>query len=251
MEISMAIVTYNNMATIKKCIESIYNYSMKPEMKFYIIDNGSTDGTKEWIKENYPDIRLIQNIRNIGFGRAHNQILPYMTKGYHFIINPDIEIKEDVVSSLIDYMEKNTEVHIVTPEIRNPNGSIQYLPKNDPSIRYLIISKIPGFHYLRKQYTRQEEDMTVPTDIEFCTGCFFCIRSQTYKAVGGFDNRYFMYFEDADLSRTIRKRGNRVVYYPLVDVYHTWKRENVKKVRGIKREVKSMILYFNKWGWRI
>lgn len=250
MEITISVVTYNNMDTIQKCIDSLYQYSMKPDMRFFVIDNGSIDGTKEWVERNYPDICLIQSPNNIGFGKAHNLVIPFLGEGYHFIINPDIEIKEDVVTPIVQYMNENPEVHIVTPEIRNPDGSVQYLPKNNPTIRYLMLSKVPGFHHLRRQYTRQGENMTVPTDIEFCTGCFFCIRSQTYKAVGGFDDRYFMYFEDADLSREIRKRGSRLIYYPSVNVCHAWKRENVKKVRGVKREVRSMVQYFNKWGWR-
>lgn len=251
MEITISIVTYNNIDTISRCIQSIYRYSMRPGMHFFVIDNGSKDGTREWIRENHPDIRLIENTVNVGFGNAHNQLLPFLEDGYCFVVNPDIELEKDVIGPIVSYMERNPDIHMITPEIQNPDGSIQHLPKCDPTLRYLLVSKLPMFHYLRRRYTRQNEALKAPTDIEFCTGCFFCIRSHTYVEVGGFEKAYFMYFEDADLSRKVRTKGEHICYYPLVSVQHKWHRENIRSVRGIMRYLRSMILYFNRWGWRL
>ena len=250
MNITGCIVTYNNADCIEICINSLFRCFKKYSFTLYISDNGSTDGTVELIEKRFPDVILINNRKNLGFGMGHNQILPTINHGYHFIINPDIYVDSDVMGNLIDYMEENPDIGIITPLIKNVDGSIQHLPKRTPTIRYLGLSKLPGFHYLRKEYTRENENLTQPTEISFCTGCFFCIRSALLKEISGFDKRFFMYFEDADLTREVRLSGYKIVYYPFTYVIHRWKRDNVKSLKGIFREIYSMIKYFNKWGWR-
>lgn len=248
MKVTGCIVTYNNIDTIEKCINTILTFSKKNFLMLYVIDNGSTDGTVELIRKQYPEIHLIQNKENRGFGGAHNQIIPYLTEeGYHFVINPDIYLKEDTVAVLVDFLEKKGEkTAMVTPEIENPDGSIQHLPQKEPKIRYVIFSKIPGFHYLRREYTQEMMNYQAPVKIEFCTGCFFCIRAKLFLQIGGFDERYFMYFEDADLSKQVRKKYD-IYYTPETSVIHEWKRENVKSKIGRRRFIKSMIKYFLKW----
>lgn len=244
------IVTYNNIETIEECLRTLYNYISDDSLTLYVSDNGSTDGTIELIRSNFPQVVIIENKANLGFGKGHNRILPYLTGMYHFVINPDLIFTSNVIKELVTFMENNLDVAMVTPQILNLDGSIQYLPKKNPTIRYLLISKIWPFYFLRKEYTREQETLNQTIDIDFCTGCFFCIRSKCFLEVKGFDDRYFMYFEDSDLSRKIHKKYE-IKYYPSVSVYHKWKRENVRSLRGIIRYLHSMILYFTKWGWKL
>lgn len=249
MEITGAIVTYNNIDVIGKCIGSILTYSLKYEMKLYIIDNGSTDGTVEFITTKYPQVQLIKNLSNVGFGAAHNQIIPYLKDGFHFVINPDIYLDRDVISALVDYLKENPCTGMVTPRVLNPDGSEQFLPQNYPKLSYVLLSKLPFLGLYRDKYTRKNERIHPEMDIEFCTGCFFCIRNEIFKQLRGFDEVFFMYFEDADLSKRVNMKF-KIRYYSKTSVFHSWNRENTKTLKGTTRYLKSMLCFFKRWGWR-
>lgn len=248
-KVSGCIVTYNNGKIIEKCIRSILEHTKGVDFTLYISDNNSTDHTVQLIKEKFPQVIVVENKVNGGFGHGHNAVIPYLDSAYHFVINPDIFIDRDVISELTKYMADHKEVGMITPKIMNDNGTEQQLPKRNPNIRYLFLSKLKPFKKYRRIYTREDEKLSQPTEVDFCTGCFFGIRTSLYKKVKGFDSRYFMYMEDADLSRTVRKKY-KIIFYPLCYVYHEWHRENVKNFKGIRRWLFSMVKYFNKWGWK-
>ena len=248
--ISGCIVTFNNINTIDSCVQSILKWTQGYDFQLYIIDNGSIDGTVQFLEKKYPNIVIIQNLNNIGFGGGHNVIIEQLNSLYHFVINPDIVVEQDFIAPLIRFMEEHPNVGMITPKVINMDGNEQHLPKEYPTIRFLGISKIPGFQYLRKEYTRSERKIVKPEEINFCTGCFFCIRTNLFREIGGFDNRYFLYFEDADLTRKVKDKNKSVIFYPNVSVKHRWKRDNVRSIKGIWIEIKSMIKYFNKWGWK-
>lgn len=247
-KVSGCVVTYNNASIISECIESVLKWTKNYDFKLYISDNGSTDGTVELIRRRFPQVIVLENKRNLGFGGGHNRILRKLDSKYHFVINPDIFVTQDVFGPMVDYLEAHRNTAMITPKIMNDNGTEQQLPKRNPTIRYTILSKFKPFKHYRQIYTRELENLNSPTDVDFCTGCFFAIRTSVFKRLKGFDKRYFMYMEDADLSRMVRQRY-RIVFFPSVYVYHKWHRENLRNLRGILRWLKSMIQYYMKWGW--
>ena len=187
---------------------------------------------------------------NLGFGGGHNAVLSEISSKYHAVINPDIKLDSDVLSYLVDVMEKNSDIAMLTPKILHADGTEQHLPKRHPTFSYLFLGRLARlggiFRKIRKEYTREEENFQSPFDIEFCTGCFFLIRSEIFKKVGGFDKRYFMYMEDADLSREVLKYG-RVVFDPTVSVTHLWKRESAKNLKSLFLHLSSAFKYLKKW----
>lgn len=246
-KVTGSIVTYNNADIIEKCIESVLRYTENLDFTLYVIDNGSSDNTVELVENHFPQVILIKNKENLGFGSGHNKVLELIDSTYHVAINPDITLSGEVVQELCEYLESQPEVMMVTPKVLNVDGTEQYLPKYCPSIRYAIISKFKPFRYIRKRYTRQEENLSKPTSVEFCTGCFFVIRTETFKKLGGFDPKFFLYCEDADLSMRVRKEGT-IIFYPYISVTHLWKRENTGNLRGISHFLRSMLRFFMKWG---
>lgn len=250
MQVTGCIVTYNNAGCIDACVDSVLRETKNVNFQLYISDNCSQDETVQIIRSKYPQVVILENHHNGGFGYGHNQMLKIVDSKYHVVINPDIVIKEDVIGELVDYMEKHPEVGMVTPKVLNKDGTEQFLPKKDPSIRYVILSKFKPFKHYRDEYTRKEEIFEKPTKIDSCTGCFFVIRTSLFKKLKGFDSRFFMYYEDADLSRRARKY-RKLVFYPNTYVYHDWKRDNVHSLRGIIIFLKSMVSYFRKWKWRL
>jgi GT2 family glycosyltransferase len=245
-EISAGIVTYNNAKEIIPCLNTLVEYTQGMNLKIYIFDNHSQDKTVSLVRAGFPQVHIIESSENYGFGYGHNQILKRVASRYHMVVNPDIQFVEHTAERLVRFLEHNPKVGMVTPQIRNLDGSEQFLPKRDPKFSYVILSKLKPFRFYRDEYTRSGEKFTKPTRILSSTGCFFIIRTELFRENNGFDERYFMYFEDADLSRSIRKRG-AVVFYPKAYVYHAWKRDNTRSLRGIRIFLTSMMKYFWKW----
>ena len=244
------IVTYNNMATIDNAIGSLLRCTEAP-FRLYVVDNGSTDGTTEHIEKTYPEVTVIKSGSNVGFGAGHDLIMDRLDSDYHVIINPDIIVKDDVISILGDYMEQHPDIGMLSPEIRFPDGRLQILGKKCPALHYLIASRLRGNGEPGKtlrEYAMLDRDLTKPVDIENATGCFMFIRTELFREIGGFDKRYFMYFEDCDLTREVNARS-RTVYYPGATVYHEWGRESKKNFRLKLIQINSMLRYYSKWGF--
>lgn len=245
-QVSAGIVTYNNVSEIVSCLNSLIETTKGMNIEIYVLDNHSSDDTVSVIRKYFPRVHLIESSENLGFGRGHNEILKRISSEFHMVVNPDIQFTPEVVSKLTAFMCHYPEVGIVTPKIRNTDGSEQFLPKRDPKFSYVILSKFRPFYFFRDEYTRADEDFNKPTRILSSTGCFFMIRTDMFRKVNGFDEQFFMYFEDADLSRRVRKKS-AIVFYPNAFVYHAWKRDNTRSFRGIKIFLISMLKYFWKW----
>lgn len=250
-KITGCIVTYNNIATIDNALGSLLKCTEVP-FQLYVVDNGSTDGTVEHIKKNYPEVTVIKSEKNLGFGAGHNLILDRLDSDYHAIINPDIIVKDDVIAQLASFLNNNGDIGMASPEIRFPDGRMQILGKRNPCPAYLAASRLRGNgepSKLLREYAMLDCDLTKPFDIENASGCFMFIRTKLFKEIGGFDKRYFMYFEDCDLSREVNQRC-RTVYYPNATVYHEWGRESKKNYKLALIQIKSMLSYYRKWGLR-
>ena len=225
--------------------------SMKEADKIYVYENNnSSDGTPDIVEEKFPEAVLIRNKKNRGFGYGHNSVLKEVTSDVHFVINPDIYLKENTIKILADYLKENKGTGLVTPRVLNTDGTEQFLPKRPPSIRHVILSKLPGLKRYRREYTRQEDCFDAPSSVEFCTGCFFAAPTKLLKKLKGFSEMYYMYFEDADLSKKVLGCGYKIVFDTETEVYHDWNRENTGNILGIKRFLTSMFKYFMRWGWK-
>jgi len=250
MKITACIVTYNNEDTIEKCVESILNNTKELDFTLYVSDNCSTDRTTAIIREKFPKVVVLDNEKNGGFGYGHNIALKKVKSDIHFVVNPDIYMDTDVFGPLATYLMENENTYLVTPKVLNNDGTEQFLPKNAPTFRYVIVSKFPGFRKYRKEYTRENDVFTEPTRVGFCTGCFFAVRTRDLKKLGGFNKRFYMYFEDADLSKRVINMGKDIVFYPNVYIYHDWHRDNTKSITGAYRFLSSMMKYFLRWGFK-
>ena len=134
--LSAAIVSYNCGEKTTLAAKSILEHTKIDNFKFYLIDNNSDDKN---ILGNIEGATLIENSENSGFGGGHNKILEYPMGKYHAVINPDIELNEDVLKGLTDIMEENPDIVMTTPKILNPDGSEQKLPKRNPNFKYIFL----------------------------------------------------------------------------------------------------------------
>ncbi len=250
--ISVGIVTYNSADKIGALLDSLYTHTdpQKTKLTVYVIDNHSTDHTRELVASRFPQAVLLSQPDNRGFGYAHNRVLPLLDSDYHVIVNPDITFQTDVLSSLAAYLDAHSDAVIATPLIENTDGTPQAVPRVLPKRRYMLAGKLERFgqpfRRWRDEYTRRTECFTRPTPISFCTGCFMMLRTNVFCALGGFDDRFFMYCEDADLSRRAAAYG-RLMLVPDVRVTHEWERASGKGGAFLKIHLQSMHRYFKKW----
>lgn len=249
--VSACIVSYNNQDIITQAIRSVLDHTKGVDLELYIYDNASTDRTVEVIKEEFQQVWLMQSKKNRGFGRGHNKVIPRLTSRYHVIINPDILLQEDAITEIVSYMEAHPDVHLAVPKFLNADGSEQFTPKKAPKFKYMLSGRFEKFGGIfkrwRDEYTMRNEVITEPVDISFCGGCFMVIRTEVFKQIGGFDPRYFLYNEDADLTREVKQLG-RAVYIPTISVVHLWARAYMKNKKYLWIQIQSMLKYF--WKWR-
>lgn len=251
-KISGCIVSYNGAEEVIKAVTSLQQHTTDCELTLYLVDNASPDGTGEQLKQlSAPNVQVICLPKNLGFGAGHNQVLPLLDSEYHFVLNPDIFIDNNLLPAICNWMDEHADVVMATPQLLFPDGRVQVLPKRKPNILGLAARQgVPGLKKFGDRYAMLDKDLSQPTPIEFCTGSFFCIRTETYRQIGGFDEKYFMYVEDADITQKARQKG-LVYYLPQFTAYHAWHRAPNKSLKPFVQQLKSMVRYFNKWGWRL
>jgi GT2 family glycosyltransferase len=248
-----SIVLYNNDRNIlQKAIKSF----IKAEKDFYLylIDNSPLDDLKS-LKDLSNQIHYIHNPDNPGFGAAHNLAISFAIKAgskYHFVVNPDTYFDSDIISPMINYMELHPDVGMMMPQILNPDKSIQYLPKLLPSPFTIIWRKL---RLPKKSYTTfidKYELRFVPDNVIYnapiISGCFTLLRLKAIEEIGVYDDTFFMYFEDWDLSRRMHEKYH-TLYFPLVSVFHEYHSGANKSFKLFKVYLRSAYHYFNKWGW--
>lgn len=251
--ISVGIVTYNSSGDITKCLETLYRYTKKAiTLDVYVFDNNSSDSkiTQAIVEKNFPNVTLIMSDKNMGFGYGHNHIINRVKSVFHLIVNADVEFREDSLTLLTEYLQNNKDAVMISPEIRNTDGSVQHLPKRFPKLQYILSSTVPLLAKYRVPYTRSDENLNRPTEMEVCTGCFMLCRTKELKEEGGFDTRFFLYFEDLDLGLRMRRFG-KVIYFPGTYVVHGWFRGPRSSKKLLAIQIRSMLKFYIKWGLTI
>lgn len=253
MPVTASIVLYhNNILELEKVIKSVLN--TQKNIKLYLIDNSQLD-TLRFFEDKDSRISYFHNAKNIGFGAAHNIAIEKainINSEYHIVVNPDIYYHEDIISPMLDYMRENPDIGMMMPEVLNIDGTVQFLPKLLPSPFRLLIRKLKWPKKIYEKIINKYELRFVEKGKQYfapiLSGCFTVFSLKALKEVGFYDDNYFLYFEDWDLSRRMQYKY-KTLYYPLVSVYHGYDSGANKSYKLLKIYVKSAIIYFNKWGW--
>ncbi len=251
-KVSGCIVTYNAKGKVDATIESLLEKTKGVDFTLYVVDNASEDSTAKYIKEKYPSVKVIESEKNAGFANGHNKVIPFLQSDYHVVINPDILLKDDVITQLASYAQSEKDVGLISPQIRFEDGRLQMLAKRNPTIRYL------GNHWFHKsdkpnklmtEYCMLDKPEDEIFEITNATGCFMFFRTSVFMQLGGFDERFFMYLEDCDIARRV-SQVSKAVFYPKATVYHLWERESKRNKKLLLIHIQSIIKYFLKWGIR-
>ncbi len=252
MSISCSVVSYHNAPDqIAAVLRSVAATPLR--IALYLVDNSADAGLAN-VARQY-GAHYLHRPDNPGYGVAHNLAMTdALANGssYHLVLNPDIAFGAEVIPALLAYMESHPDIGLIMPDIRYPDGSRQHLCKLLPnpldlSVRrffpalYRWTGRLDTYEMRRGGYGGMRE---VPA----LSGCFMFLRASVLKKVGGFDERFFMYLEDVDLSRRVG-RVARTVFFPEVSITHAYQKGSYRNNALLSRHIRSAIQYFNKWGW--
>ncbi|MDR1544066.1 MAG: glycosyltransferase [Prevotellaceae bacterium] len=248
--INVSIVLYNNkLDKISNLISTIRKSSLVN--KIYLIDN-SPKRCQEF--ENL-QVTYIFNDRNIGYGRGHNialnQTIFDNQAAYHLAMNADLTCDAEIIDEITAYMQENQDVGSLMPKVFYPNGKIQYLCRLLPDPMDLIVRRFLPKFVMKTRVARLEmrdTDYNHIINVPHISGCFMFLRTEILKKTGLFDERYFLYLEDIDLTRRIQQ-VSRTIFYPKVSIIHEHRQGSYNSLRLLVVHIYSAIKYFNKWGW--
>ena len=258
-KLSICIVAYNNYDDIKEALQSIEDYSSQElTKKIYVVDNGTNISSKENIIdfinfiENMNDTVYIDAGDNIGFGNGHNLVLDIIDSDYHAIVNPDIKLCEDSFSKIIEWMDANKDIGMTIPLIVDEKGKRQEVYRRELTIFDMFNRMfLKGMFRAREErHTLQDMDFKKPFKVPFGQGSFLVIRTELFKRLKGFDDRYFMYCEDADLCKRVNQIS-KLIYFPGTKVIHKWEKGSHKNKTLFIYHLNSTLSYFKKWGFRL
>jgi len=252
-DIAGSIVVFkNDRDALKKAVKSFLNTEL--DIHLYVIDNSPTDNLREICTVR--NVEYIFNNNNLGFGAGHNIAIRQIIEKakYSLILNPDVYFNPGTLKKLFSFMEENEGVGLAMPKVLYPDGSLQYLCRLLPTPYDSLLRKIdikilnPLLNLKKSRYELRFADYNKLMDVPYLSGCFMFIRTEVFKKVGFFDERFFVYFEDVDLSRRINQLY-RNIYFPEAVIYHGYERGSNKNIKLFGQLILSGIRYFNKWGW--
>ena len=248
--ISIILINYNSSKFIYKCLDSVEMIRDNHLHEVIIVDNSSTDNSMNLIRENFSKFRLIYSKKNLGFGRANNLAFKQSQGKYLLFLNTDTILTESTPKILSDYLDQNHDIAVISPRITFKDGSYQLSFGNLPNLAVELFDKVKygldnKWHsFFSNLYDRKYSKVQ---EVGWVTGACLMMRRDVFEQIGGFDENFFMYFEDKDLCKRVKELGYKVVYYPETTIIHLLGGSS----HGIKKSVNkyyrdSQLYYYQK-----
>lgn len=203
MEVSIIIINYNTKRMLADCLSSVYNYTQGIEFEVLVVDNASTDGSEQYIRSLFPQVKWINSGGNIGFGRANNLGAKYAMGKYLFLLNSDTLLLNNALKAFYSYAESHKDENLgvlgcwLCDNEGKPNNSFGEFPTPNSEIRYLL-----GKIGIKKQCNIEEG-----FDVDYIIGADMFIRRNVFEKFSGFDPNFFMYYEETDLQYRMAQKG--------------------------------------------
>jgi GT2 family glycosyltransferase len=223
-DVVIIIINWNTSKLLKNCIDSVKKYTQSVYYKICVVDNASIDNSVDMLKEEFPDVLLIENKQNVGFAVANNQAMKCVNGQYYLLLNSDTLFIDNVILKMLQYAKEVNEFGIIAPQLLNSDLSIQkstsYFPSfyNSILLNVLFVRKVfSKFKY----YDKVKLELIVsPVDVDYVSGACMLVNRDALQEVGYLDEDYFMYGEDIDWCYRFHKYNWRVIYNPLCQLIH-------------------------------
>jgi GT2 family glycosyltransferase len=268
---SATVVTYRpDVALLERALRSLgaaiehaRAAGLVSEATVFVVDNGPPESLQpvrdaaRTFPESAGRVEVVSGHGNLGYGRANNLVLPRLASDFHLIMNPDVELEPGSLASALKAFAEDARIGLVAPDVRGAEGERQYLCKRYPSVWVLFLR---GFApaALRRRFTRALDDYEMRdvvadqpyAPVPLASGCFMLVRTPLFARMRGFDPRFFMYFEDYDLSLRIGREAS-VAYIPDARIVHHGGEASRKGPRHIAWFLRSAWRFFATHGWKI
>lgn len=225
--VSIVIVNWKTPQLLADCLDSIATRDRGyADFETFVVDNNSGDGSVEMLKERYPNVLLTENLDNVGFAVACNQVIPQANGQYILLLNPDTTITDNAISTLACFLDQRSEVGAVGPKVLNPDGTLQLACRRSfPSVsaaffRLSYLSKLFPANEKIARYNLTHADPDKELEVDALSGSCMMVRKEVVDKIGLLDEDIFMFGEDIDWCWRIKENGWKVVYIPDSIIYH-------------------------------
>ncbi|MDO8669580.1 MAG: glycosyltransferase family 2 protein [Candidatus Buchananbacteria bacterium] len=256
MDLSIIIVSWNTKDLLKKCLLSVYQNQGDLAVEIFVIDNNSNDKTVEMLRNEFKEVKLMANSKNIGFAKANNQALKLAQGEYILLLNPDTEILNGSLKKAVAFMKANAGCGALGAKLLWPDKSLQLSVRRFPTFLpiFLMFIKAPKLFKRIKsieRYLYADFDYTRLQEVDQIMGAFMMLPKKVVAKIGFLDERFFIWFEEVDLCQRIKKSGLQVIYNPDIEIIH-YGGQSFAQEKIIKKQwlfFQSAIRYFLKNGF--
>lgn len=223
MLVAVSIVNFNTKKLLENCLQSIFSQKFKDNVVVWVVDNASEDGSVEMIKRNFPEVKLIESKKNLGFGAGHNLVFKKAKADFFLILNSDTILEKGATGKMVDFMKKNQSCGLASCKIKGFDGNLQPNGGDLPYGMALLVwlfnletfgIKSPSFHRSEPKY------YNIAHEVGWVSGSFMFIREEVLSKIGFFNEKYFMYFEDVEFCQRAKEGGFSVMINPQVEISH-------------------------------
>jgi GT2 family glycosyltransferase len=252
MTLSIIIVSFNGRNHLEGCLLSVMKAIGSLETEVIVVDNNSTDGAPDMVSEKYPSFLLIKNFTNLGFAKACNMGARKATGKYLLFLNPDCLIAENTLYKTVDYLENHANTGALGVQMIDGCGRFLEESKRGNPSPLNSLGKLFGSLFFDRQtqtsngYYQSQVEREAIAPVPVLSGAYFLTRKEIFETAGGFDERYFMYAEDIDLSQAINNQGFETVYYGASTIVHFKGVSTEKDKKYISRFYGAMKAYVRK-----
>lgn len=251
MKLSIIIVSWNVKDDLLRCLSSLKENPPPVPFEQIVIDNMSSDGTPNIVRQEYPEVTVIENQENKGFAKANNQGIKQSSGEYILLLNPDTIVRPNSLGTLVKFLDNNPDVGACGPKLLNANGSAQASVRQFPTFRGVLyghtICRLFGlFRSQHRKWMMKDFSYDRQMDVDQIMGAAMMVRRSVIDKVGFMDENFFMYFEEIDLCYRIKEAGWRIVFLPSAVITHLGGRSSSQVPLKRIMMLTSLIAFFRK-----
>jgi len=219
-------VNFNAEKLLVECLDSICAQTKQISFDIWVVDNNSTDTSVTMVRQNFPQVNVIENKENVGFARANNQAIKKCTGDYILLLNPDTIVLQNAIEKTVDFMDKNSTIGICGCKVLNEDGTLQLACRRSIPNPHVAFFRLSGLSRLfpnskiMAQYNLTYLDSSQSHEVDAVSGAFLMIRRKVVDSIGMLDERFFMYGEELDWCLSTKMAGWKVMYYPDAEIIH-------------------------------
>ncbi len=223
--LSIIIVTWNSENFIEKCLKSIFDTKGPIDLEVIVVDNASQDATTKFIERFRPEVRLISNQANLGYAKGNNQGIEVTRGDYILLLNPDVELKENCLTAMLDFLQKHEEIDALGPQLLNPDGTVQPSCRELPDFS-ILLWEFSGLSFLFPKsrifgrWRMGYFDFRSSREVDQPIGSCLLLRRNVIQQVGVFDESFPIFFNDVDLCYRIKTNGGKLYFLPEARALH-------------------------------